>query len=210
VAQDYENVKMARATEQPAVRTTIVGGRPPGSGQPVGDIPRGMEVLVKKAAVDAGFRDVLLSRRAAAADLIGLTLDKTEAAMLAAIPAAQLEAIVGATRVPTKLHAVFMGAAAAAMLAALGAGAARAEDDRPYAGGAAPDEPTPVYPVAGIAPMSDDEMWLMNLKAPGPGSLPPSTGRRWRPRGSKSSGRRWSQPPTRTAATSSNASPRAR
>jgi len=41
------------SVEQEAVRTTIVGGRPPGSGQPVGRIPRGIEVLLKKAAVDA-------------------------------------------------------------------------------------------------------------------------------------------------------------
>jgi hypothetical protein len=34
-----------RPREQEAVRMTIVGGRPSGSGQPVGDIPRGIEVL---------------------------------------------------------------------------------------------------------------------------------------------------------------------
>jgi hypothetical protein len=33
----------------------------------LGDIPRGIEVLVKKAAVDAAFREVLLRERAAAA-----------------------------------------------------------------------------------------------------------------------------------------------
>jgi len=38
-------------TEQPAVRTTIVGGRPPGSGKGIGSVPRGIEVLVKKTAV---------------------------------------------------------------------------------------------------------------------------------------------------------------
>ena len=37
-----------RPQEQEAVRTTIVGGRPPGSGKSVGNIPRGIEVLVKK------------------------------------------------------------------------------------------------------------------------------------------------------------------
>ena len=46
--------------EQEAVRTTIVGGRPPGCGQPVGQIPRGIEVLVKKAAVDPEFKTLLL------------------------------------------------------------------------------------------------------------------------------------------------------
>jgi hypothetical protein len=37
--------------EQPAIRTTIVGWRPPGPGKDVGSVPRGIEVLVKKAAV---------------------------------------------------------------------------------------------------------------------------------------------------------------
>ncbi|MCP4231568.1 MAG: hypothetical protein GY771_15670, partial [bacterium] len=41
--------------EREAVRTTIVGGRPPGSGKSNGSIPRGIEVLVKKASVDAVF-----------------------------------------------------------------------------------------------------------------------------------------------------------
>jgi|GEM_PF-1218437 len=38
-------------SEQPAVRTTIVGERPPGPGKGVGSVPRGIKVLVKKAAV---------------------------------------------------------------------------------------------------------------------------------------------------------------
>ena len=67
--------KARRANEQEAVRTTIVGGRPPGSGKPVGDIPRGIEVLVKKASVDPRFCDTLLRRRADAAKEIGLELD---------------------------------------------------------------------------------------------------------------------------------------
>ena len=40
-----------RPLEQPAVVTTIVGGRPPGAGLPIGTVPRGIEVLVKRAAV---------------------------------------------------------------------------------------------------------------------------------------------------------------
>ena len=55
-----------RHDEQDAVRTTIVGGRPPGSGKPLGPIPRGLEVLVKKAAVDAEFRQLLLERELSA------------------------------------------------------------------------------------------------------------------------------------------------
>jgi hypothetical protein len=109
-----------RPTEQPAVRTTIVGGRPPGSGQPLGDIPRGIEVLVKKAAVDAQFKQLLLADRVAAAESIGLKLEPAEAAMLASIPAEQLEAVIARTTVPEHHRRVFLGAAATAMLAALG------------------------------------------------------------------------------------------
>ena len=110
----------ARPEEQDAVRTTIVGGRPPGSGQRLGPIPRGVEVLVKKAAVDAEFREVLLERRAAAAGEIGLELDPTEALMLAAVPADQLRAIIQRTTVPQEHRRAFLGQAAAAMLAAVG------------------------------------------------------------------------------------------
>jgi len=89
-----------RPTEQDAVRTTIVGGRPPGSGQPVGPIPRGIEVLVKKASVDPAFRELLLTERAAAAERIGLELEPAEMLMLAAAPRDQLEAVIRQTTVP--------------------------------------------------------------------------------------------------------------
>jgi hypothetical protein len=107
--------------EQDAVRTTIVGGRPPGSGQGLGAIPRGIEVLVRKAAVDAAFRDLLMSDRAAAAKTIDLRLSAAEAAMLAAVPEAQLAAIIDATTVRPKAVPAFLGHSAAAMLVALGA-----------------------------------------------------------------------------------------
>jgi acyl carrier protein len=109
-----------RPVEHEAVRTTIVGGRPPGSGQPVGNIPRGIEVLVKKAAVDAAFKERLLSIRAAAAGEIGLWLEPAEAMMLAIAPAEQLEAVIARTAVPQAHRRAFLGQAAAAMLAVLG------------------------------------------------------------------------------------------
>lgn len=114
-------VNGGRPAEQRAVRTTIVGGRPPGAGKPVGNIPRGIEVLVKKAAVDPAFRRLLLAKRAEAAKTIGLDLSPSEAAMLAAIPGAQLEAIISNTKVDPKLRPILMGAAAAVMLVVLGA-----------------------------------------------------------------------------------------
>jgi len=109
-----------RPPEREAVRTTIVGGRPPGSGQSVGPIPRGVEVLVKKAAVDPAFRARLLELRDGAAAEIGLSLEPAEALMLRSVPAEQLEAIVRSTQVSPRLRPVFLGTAASLMLAALG------------------------------------------------------------------------------------------
>jgi len=84
-------------------------------------IPKGIEVLVKKASVDPAFKALLLERRAGAAQEIGLELDVAETMMLAAVPAGQLEAIIARTDVPQEHRRAFLGHAAAAMLAAIGA-----------------------------------------------------------------------------------------
>jgi acyl carrier protein len=83
-------------------------------------ISKGIEVLVKKASVDPAFKMLLLEQRADAARKIGLELDTTESLMLAAVPNAQLEAIIARTSVPQEHRRAFLGQAAAAMLAALG------------------------------------------------------------------------------------------
>ncbi len=134
------------ATEQEAVRTTIAGRHPEGSRQRFGDIPRGIEILVKKAAVDPEFKELLLSERAKAAGEIGLELDPTEAMMLQAAPVEQLEAVIDRTVVPQEHRRVFLGKAAAAMLAALGL--AQTGCHRPGPKGIRPDEPV----ITGIAP----------------------------------------------------------
>ncbi len=106
--------------ERHAVYTTIVGARPPGSGTHIGAIPRGIEVLVKKASVDAEFRNILLERRADAAAEIQLELTATEVAMLSSIPRRQLEAIVKSTKVKPESRRIFLGKVASLMLATLG------------------------------------------------------------------------------------------
>lgn len=108
------------AKEREAVRTTIVGGRPPGSGRSNVTVPRGIEVLVKKAAVDDEFRGLLFERRGGAAAAIALQLDPAEDAMLSAIPQEQLAQIIAQTTVPDEQRRVFLGRIAAAMLAVLG------------------------------------------------------------------------------------------
>jgi hypothetical protein len=85
-----------------------------------GTVPRGVEVLLKKAAVDAEFRDRLLDERGFAAAAIELELDPAESAMLRAISRQQLEYIVSQTVVPVEQRRVFLGRLAAPMLAVVG------------------------------------------------------------------------------------------
>jgi len=120
--------------------------RSPGSGKPLGPIPRGIEVLVKKAAVDADFKHLLLEKRADAAKEIGLTLEPAEAMMLAAAPQAQLEAIIAQTTVSPSLRPAFLGRAAAVMLVALGAGAVAVAGEQRIAGLVAKDLPVVTQP----------------------------------------------------------------
>jgi hypothetical protein len=144
-------------SEKPAVKTTIVGGRPPGSGKGVDTVPRGIEILLKKAAIDESFRKTLLSNRSNAADAIGLTLNPVEISMLKAMPEPALEKMIGATKVQPKIRQAFMGYTAAVMLAALTAASDGLPQDRaqvslgiqpdaiqdqgPYGGGVRPDLP---------------------------------------------------------------------
>jgi hypothetical protein len=130
-----------RNHECEAVRTTIVGGRPPGSGKALGPIPRGIEVLVKKASVDAEFCKMLLEKRADAAKDIELTLEPSETMMLNAVPEVQLLSIIERTRVEPKHRPAFLGKVAAVMLLALGVTMAACGHDAtpPLAAGISPD-----------------------------------------------------------------------
>lgn len=116
------------------------------------NIPRGIEVLVKKAAVDAEFRRLLLARRSEAAGEIGLALAPAERVMLDSIPAAQLQAIIERTQVKPAERGIFLGKAAAAMLLALGA-VAGMTDAQNVNRGDRPAEPPPMQNVAGITPL---------------------------------------------------------
>lgn len=122
----------------------------------LGPIPRGIEVLVKKAAVDPEFRRILLEKRAAAADEIGLKLEPAEVAMLNAVPAAQLESIIANTNVSEVTRSAFLGRAAAVMLAALtattAAGCAGSRPDQPEQDSTPPEPPKEVHPKGGVRP----------------------------------------------------------
>ncbi len=111
--------KSERLQEQDAVFTTIVGGRPPGSGTKVGAIPRGIEVLIKKASVDPEFRRLLLEKRGEAAKEIELELTEAEWNTLSSIPAEQLEKIIDNTKVKPEHRAIFLGNVGKLMLVAV-------------------------------------------------------------------------------------------
>jgi hypothetical protein len=85
-----------------------------------GSIPRGIEVLLKKASVDPAFKALLLAQREEAARLIDLALTPNERLILQSAPVDQLTAMIDRTKVPQEHRRVFLGHAAAAMLAALG------------------------------------------------------------------------------------------
>lgn len=82
---------------------------------------RGVDVLLKKAAVDPDFKKLLLERRAAAAEAIGLKLDAAEVALLDSVPESHLAAVIARTTVSPKIRPAFLGYAAGVMLAALSA-----------------------------------------------------------------------------------------
>jgi hypothetical protein len=120
-------------------------------------IPRGIEVLVRKAAVDPAFKALLLDDRVAAAEQIGLPLDPAEEMMLSAAPRVQLETIIAQTSVPEEHRRAFLGKAAAVMLAAMsivtaapGCGTGIRPDlpdkDKQKTTGSQPDRPPGVTP----------------------------------------------------------------
>jgi len=82
------------------------------------NIPRGLEVLVKKASVDPEFRQLLLGQRAEAAHEIGLELTEAEQNMLSSISAEQLEKIIDSANVKPEHLKIFLGRTAKLMLAA--------------------------------------------------------------------------------------------
>jgi len=154
----------ARSGSWEAVVTTIVGGRPPASRRTVQNVPRGIEVLLKKAAIDAAFRDHLLQTRSQAAGLIGLTLDETEAAVINSLPEKSLVSMIERAEVPNAHRAAFLGSVAAIMLAALGV-VNTANADIPVTG-ILPDRPgiKPILKWTGLADHNYDIYFSEDMK----------------------------------------------
>ena len=113
---------------------TIVGGRPSEDGSRRRESPRGLEVLLKKASVDPGFRNLLLEKRSGACEAIGLRLNPAETAMLDHMPVDQIDAIIRGTHVRTEDRHVFLSQVASVMLAALGVAASGCKEQPPSHG----------------------------------------------------------------------------
>jgi len=107
-------------------RTTIVGGRPPESKAELPPVPTGIQKLLRLASVDESFRRELLERRAGISAAAGVTLTASEAAILAAIPAAQLEQMIGYLPPPPASRRAFLRQTASTAVVLLG-GAVLAE-----------------------------------------------------------------------------------
>jgi|GEM_PF-2365496 len=102
------------------VKPTIVGARPPDEVKLNISSPGGVQVLLYKAKADNEFRKVLAKNRSASAIIVGISLDETEAAMLDAIPLAQLEGMIDAIRIPDEKLNIIKKCTAAALIAAAG------------------------------------------------------------------------------------------
>lgn len=125
-----------------------------------GGVPRGIEILIKKAAVDPAFKQLLLEKRADAAAALGLELTAAEEAMLQTLPQTQLAATVASTKVHPRLRPAFMGYAAGVMLAALGTATAACDNpvSPPATLGSQPDPPEwPREFPAAVAPEGESE-----------------------------------------------------
>jgi len=89
-------------------------------------ISRGIEILLRKAAVDLAFRPILIAEREHAAESIALVLSSSEKAILSGIPAESLDRMIEALArepLPETHRRAFLGQAAAAMLAIVAGGA---------------------------------------------------------------------------------------
>jgi len=107
----------------PSPRTTIVGGRPPEDGAAPPAVPTGMQTLLRLASVDASFRSELLERRATIAEAAGVALTPSEQRILAAIPAAQLGAMIDHLPAPSSPRRDFLRQTAATAVVLLGGAA---------------------------------------------------------------------------------------
>jgi len=97
---------------------TIVGGRGDDRSSR-GREPNGIEILLKKAKVDSGFRDQLIRDPVKAAALVELELTPAEEAILRHTPTTTLQFMIDRTKIPARYVPMLRTAEKAAALAAI-------------------------------------------------------------------------------------------
>ncbi len=144
-----------------AVKTTIVGGQPPGNQRPMQPVPVGLEQLMAMAAVSDEFSDALSEDREAALEASGVELTSTERAILGSVDDDALQRMVAGVGmgIPEQDRRGFLNMSAAAVLALVGGGSLAAgaagcdrtskghRPDHPAPTGARPDRPEDDQPV---------------------------------------------------------------
>lgn len=81
------------------------------------DIPRGLELLIKRASIDGDFRKDLLQKRVGLLEELNINLDETEKSMLACVPEEHLARMIDATEVPSAQRKALSTGSVAAMIA---------------------------------------------------------------------------------------------
>ena len=102
---------MSNSDDRPRKKRTIVGGRPRGKTKPGAKIPRGVELVLKMAAIDPTFRARLIHMRGTASKTIGFKLTFSEAMILEAAPEEQLLAMIDAMPVSDEEREALLSAA---------------------------------------------------------------------------------------------------
>jgi hypothetical protein len=130
------------------VKTTIVGGQPPGNERPLQNIPVGIEQILAMAAVDDEFAKALLENREAAIKASGVDLTDTETKILLSIQNDSLRQMIENVRgrIPATERRAFIKKSAAALLALVGAGfltLGSSCESQPAPVGERPDRPQP-------------------------------------------------------------------
>jgi len=128
-----------------AVKTTIVGGQPAGNERHLTEVPIGLEQLLAMAATSEEFSRALLDDRDSAVEVSGVTLTRTEWAILKATSDPVLDQMVSQVdvRLPKPERRQFLERAAAAVVLLVGTGAAASCKGK----GSAPSKPGEADPV---------------------------------------------------------------
>lgn len=113
-----------KSKKKKAVKTTIVGGQPPGNERDMQTIPTGIEELLAMAAVDDKFAAALIENREKAIASSGVQLTPTEKSVVVATSDEALRQMIGniENRIPARERRTFLKKSAAALLALVGGG----------------------------------------------------------------------------------------